>query len=406
VVVRRRGADRLGGLLAVEHGTENVDGVSLEAEPDVGMDGGGDANVGVAEEFLDHDEFDAPFREQGDAARDAANSAAAHADKSATYAEEAADHAGDSATYAAVAKKNADAAKAAADAATAAVTKAREIFDLARETENADLETRTDAAIERARSMKTTSDAAISTSAATQVQALSLNDTATALAQEAARPDVDIQATAAKGRQLAMQAMKLLGPWHQEAAAQALSGTDQDVLDYLRTRWKEANHNDVRQRVVELSTQSPYASVRTAATEALKGTPEQIETFYSSGQYDAVVPAASRAQVCPTRRWARVSSTWRSAVRRATGSRSRDGGAATAARGSGGQSWTRRRPTGRQARGASGEDGSLGRKPIYQGLHLVVSPTGQLERQVGKRSRPTRTVQQDRVTSSQQLDTT
>ncbi|MET7675826.1 DddA-like double-stranded DNA deaminase toxin [Streptomyces seoulensis] len=219
-------------------------------------------------------------------ARDAANSAATHASKSADYAEEAADHAGDSATYAGVAKKNADAAKAAADAATAAVTKAKETFDLARETETADLEVQTDAAIERARSLKTTSDAAISSSAATQVEALSLEDTAAALAQEAGRPDVDIQATAAKGRELAMQAMKLLGPWHQEAAARALSGTDQDVLDYLRTRWKEAEFEDVRQHVVELSTQSPYASVRTAAAEVLdNGTQEQIETFQSSGQY-------------------------------------------------------------------------------------------------------------------------
>ncbi len=70
---------------------------------------------------------------------------------------------------------------------------------------------------------------------------------------------------------LLMKALKLLGPWHQEAAARALSGTDQDVLDYLRTRWKEANHNDIRQRVVELSTQSPYTSVRTVATEVLSG---------------------------------------------------------------------------------------------------------------------------------------
>jgi hypothetical protein len=31
---------------------EEVDGVALEAEPDVGVDGGGDADVGVAEEFF------------------------------------------------------------------------------------------------------------------------------------------------------------------------------------------------------------------------------------------------------------------------------------------------------------------------------------------------------------------
>lgn len=37
----------------------------LEAEPDVCVDGGGDADVGVSEGFLDDDEFDAPFQEQG-----------------------------------------------------------------------------------------------------------------------------------------------------------------------------------------------------------------------------------------------------------------------------------------------------------------------------------------------------
>ncbi|MET9954407.1 DddA-like double-stranded DNA deaminase toxin [Streptomyces sp. NPDC006339] len=221
------------------------------------------------------------------AARDAANDAADHATKAADYAEDAANHAGDAATYAAQAQKNADAAKAAATAATTAVTKAKEVFALARETEAADLQTRTEAAVERARTLKTASDKNVSDSAKARLESLALNDTAANLAEEAARPDADIEATAAKGRQLAMQAMKLLGPWHQEAAARALTGTDQDVLDYLRTRWKEANANDVRQSVVDLTTQSPYEAVRTAATQALGGTPEQIEAFYTKGQYEA-----------------------------------------------------------------------------------------------------------------------
>lgn len=41
---------------------------------------------------------------------------------------------------------------------------------------------------------------------------------------------------------------------------------------------------------------------------------------------------------------------------------------------------------GRQAGEASGGDGSLGRKPIYQGLHHVVSPTTELPGQVGTNS--------------------
>ncbi|GGU50337.1 hypothetical protein GCM10015534_59530 [Streptomyces diastaticus subsp. diastaticus] len=39
--------------------------MALEAESDVGVDAGGDADVGVSEEFLDDDEVDALFEEQG-----------------------------------------------------------------------------------------------------------------------------------------------------------------------------------------------------------------------------------------------------------------------------------------------------------------------------------------------------
>jgi hypothetical protein len=37
----------------------------LETESDVGVDAGGDADVGVAEKFLDDDEVDALLQEQG-----------------------------------------------------------------------------------------------------------------------------------------------------------------------------------------------------------------------------------------------------------------------------------------------------------------------------------------------------
>lgn len=47
----------------VEGAAEEVDGVALEPESEV--DGDGDADVGVAEEFFDHDEFDALLQEQG-----------------------------------------------------------------------------------------------------------------------------------------------------------------------------------------------------------------------------------------------------------------------------------------------------------------------------------------------------
>lgn len=59
--------DRLGGWLGsiAECVAEQVDGVVLEAESDVGVHRGGHADVGVAQQFLDHDEFDALLKEKG-----------------------------------------------------------------------------------------------------------------------------------------------------------------------------------------------------------------------------------------------------------------------------------------------------------------------------------------------------
>jgi len=58
VVARRRRRAGAGGLVGVAEGVaEEVDSVALEAGSEVGVDGGGGADVGVAEEFLDHDEF-------------------------------------------------------------------------------------------------------------------------------------------------------------------------------------------------------------------------------------------------------------------------------------------------------------------------------------------------------------
>lgn len=59
---RRRVGWRLGGV--AEGVAEEVDGVALETESDVGVDGGGDADVGVTEEFFDHDEFDTLLQEE------------------------------------------------------------------------------------------------------------------------------------------------------------------------------------------------------------------------------------------------------------------------------------------------------------------------------------------------------
>jgi hypothetical protein len=48
-------------VLAAEGIAESVDGLALEADPDVGVDAG----VGVPQHFLDHDEVNALFQQQG-----------------------------------------------------------------------------------------------------------------------------------------------------------------------------------------------------------------------------------------------------------------------------------------------------------------------------------------------------
>ncbi|MGW3275909.1 polymorphic toxin-type HINT domain-containing protein, partial [Streptomyces kronopolitis] len=199
---------------------------------------------------------------------------------------EAAKHAGESAKAAEQAKKHADAAKRAADAAESAAVTAKKVFTIAREAEAEDLTTRTAAAIERARSHAAQTASATSASAADLVESRSLDTTAAELAAEADKPGADTQAIAAKGRVLALKALKIRGPWQQDAAARALSGPDDEVLEYLRTGWKQAAQDEIREQVSQLSTQSPYEVVRTGAAEALKGSDQQVSDFYTTGQYD------------------------------------------------------------------------------------------------------------------------
>ncbi|WP_242584632.1 polymorphic toxin-type HINT domain-containing protein [Streptomyces sp. MST-110588] len=218
-------------------------------------------------------------------ARDAANSAATHAENAGKAAEEAAKHAGEAKTAAKESAKHAAAAKDAADSATAAVTIAKTVFKLAREIEAQDLSIRTAAAMERAASQKTATDEFTTKTADVVVEGKAIEKDITDLAAQADKSDADTKTLAAQGRAVALRVLKHFGSWRQEAATQALSGTDDDVLEYLRTGWKRGEQDETRQQVTDLAARSPYEAVRTAATKALEGTPEQIRDFYITGQY-------------------------------------------------------------------------------------------------------------------------
>lgn len=234
------------------------------------------------------DAADTLARESAEAAgeaRDAANSAATHAENAAVAAEEAAKQAGKATDAANQAAKQAANAKKAAATATAAAATAHKVFDVARKTEAEDLVNRTNASMEAAQSRKSATDTFTSALAKVALEDKRIAEDTAALAAEADKPGADSAAIAAKGRAVAVRALKQYGAWRQEAAADALSGDDEAVLDYLRTGAEQGATDEIRQQVTDLAATSPYDAVRTGAQKALQGSDSQVRDFYTTGQY-------------------------------------------------------------------------------------------------------------------------
>lgn len=220
-------------------------------------------------------------------ARDAARSAAKHANAAAKDADEAADHAGEAASAATKSDAHAKAAQQDADAASAAVDKAKDIYGLAREFEAAEILTRTNEGIERAKDLKADNDELQADRSAAAGELKKFQTDAQRLATEAGQDGADAKDVVVKGRKVALLALKSGGPWSQAAAEAALGGSDADVADYVRTRWKEALQQDDRVDVGRLAGESPLEPVRNAAEQALKGDAAQVSAFLSTGQFQA-----------------------------------------------------------------------------------------------------------------------
>ncbi|MEV3993625.1 DddA-like double-stranded DNA deaminase toxin [Streptomyces sp. NPDC049837] len=225
------------------------------------------------------------------AARDNARSAAQHARNAADAADEAAAHAGDASKAAAQSAKHATGAKNAADTAEKAVVTAQQVFALARDAEAEELADRTAAGVEEAEARRKNREALNAKIAEVLQQTYSLDGEASQLAAEAAKPGADPKELVAKGRALAVKAMKNgdHGPWTQEAAGAALAGDDTAILVYLRTGRDEAAARDTRFQVEQLASDSPYQVVRDAAVQALKGSNKDVDTFLRQGQHQVAV---------------------------------------------------------------------------------------------------------------------
>ncbi|HET6353791.1 polymorphic toxin-type HINT domain-containing protein, partial [Streptomyces sp.] len=219
-------------------------------------------------------------------ARDAANSAADHAERAAKAAEEAAKQAGKSAQAAKESAVHAANAKKAADVATGAVEDARTTFALTRKSEAEELVARTAAATEAAKESKAADDLGRAQADKAAKSASALDTVIAQISDYAAKPDADTGRIAAKGRWIALVTMKSRGPWSGTAAATALAGSDADVVEYLRTGWKEAAEQDERARAERLADDADSPAVRQAAEKALGGDAQQIHAFLTTGQHE------------------------------------------------------------------------------------------------------------------------
>ncbi|MFF2631202.1 DddA-like double-stranded DNA deaminase toxin [Kitasatospora griseola] len=225
-------------------------------------------------------------REAGAAAR----SAATHAANAAEAARNSALHAGNATTAAGRATAHAASAAEAANTATAAVNKAIAVHQLALDSEKEEREARKATGINQARDLNAAFDISVIEADKAKDQALKLDQTAAQLAAQASQPGADIATVIANGRTMAVTALKTRGPWSKSAAEYALTGSDQAVLDYVRSAWTASFQQDELLQAQQLAQDSQFAAVRTAATNALAtGDAAQVHAFLTTGRHQVAL---------------------------------------------------------------------------------------------------------------------
>ncbi|MGW4697819.1 DddA-like double-stranded DNA deaminase toxin [Kitasatospora cineracea] len=220
----------------------------------------------------------------------AARSAATHAANAAEAARNSALHAGNATNAAQRATAHAASATEAANSATAAVNKAVQVHQLALASEQEEREARKATGTNQARDLKAAFDLSVIEADKAKTQALALDQTAAQLAAQAAQAGADTNTIVANGRKMALAALKTRGSWSKAAAEYALTGSDQAVIDYVRSGWTASLHQDEILQAQQLADNSEFAAVRTAATNALAtNDPAQVHTFLTTGRHQVAL---------------------------------------------------------------------------------------------------------------------
>ncbi|MDX2590467.1 ALF repeat-containing protein, partial [Streptomyces sp. WI04-05A] len=222
-------------------------------------------------------------------ARDAANSAAAHAIKAADAADEAAAHAGEAVEYAKRSTEYANAAVAAANTAAAAVKEAQEVEKAARDAETARIaeDTELGVLIARTRAQAETDDAAKAYQQRTQADMTSSEIKDLISAAETALNGGDTATAVATGRKAAVHLLDATGSWTREAAEYALSGNDEDIVNWVGTDRLLAQRQDDRENVAAISSVATAKVAQAAYTVLADDSPTAAGDFLATGVVEA-----------------------------------------------------------------------------------------------------------------------
>ncbi|MFC3744277.1 ALF repeat-containing protein, partial [Paractinoplanes deccanensis] len=218
-------------------------------------------------------------------ARDAANQAAQHADNAAAAADEAVKQAGVAAGAADRAQQAANLADQAADIAENASATAFNVAAVAREAEAERLEQ------SKARMIAEAQDALLAEqnkqidSAWVAGKEAKLDAETQALLTEAQAPGAAEETVVANGRKVAARLAHTGGSWLQEASEDALVGTEEDVVAFVRSGIALATEQDDRASAAHIADTSDNGGERLAAKSALARSYPAVKDFLNDRWY-------------------------------------------------------------------------------------------------------------------------
>ncbi|WP_327686236.1 hypothetical protein [Streptomyces sp. NBC_00467] len=165
-----------------------------------------------------------------------------------------------------------------------AATQAATVADLARKADAERLAQQQDEEVLAAEEASRTHKARVTAAQWEIGQRQQLNSkTQELLTQAAAESDPAV--TAAKGRQAAVNLLHSGGTWVREAAAEAVSGTDDDVAEFVRTKLTVAMEQDDRASVAHIAATTQIPAQQQAALDVLDQPIDQVREFLRTRAY-------------------------------------------------------------------------------------------------------------------------